>query len=179
VHGEDFDGPDASFDVVVSCECMEHNPAWAATTTNMVRVLKPGGLLLLTCAAPGRPEHGTPMTDPGSSPLTASKGQDHYRNLTPRDFHRVLRGTGLTSTASWVNWESNDLYLAGFKGEQPRGWPPFVAAVGEYRRAVRRPADLLRNASLAVGGQTGYVMGERLIGMAHRRVPRRRAEAIR
>ena len=82
VRGEDYGAPDASFDVVISCECMEHNPEWLATTRNMLRMLRPGGLFLLTCAGPGRKEHGTSRTTPGSSPLTVEAGQDTTRTCT-------------------------------------------------------------------------------------------------
>ena len=37
---------DTRFDVVWSAECMEHNPHWAATITNMVRLLRPGSITL-------------------------------------------------------------------------------------------------------------------------------------
>ena len=46
--------PTASFDVVISCECFEHNPYWRETFLNMTRVLRPGGLFVLTCATTGR-----------------------------------------------------------------------------------------------------------------------------
>ena len=79
--GQDFDAPDESYDVVISCEAMEHNPYWAETFTNMVRLAKPGGLVLMTCATLGRKEHGTTRTTPADSPLTVAKGWDYYRNL--------------------------------------------------------------------------------------------------
>jgi SAM-dependent methyltransferase len=41
--------PDAAFDVVVSSECIEHTPFPPAAVAELARVLKPGGLLALTC----------------------------------------------------------------------------------------------------------------------------------
>ena len=41
--------PDASFDVVVSSECVEHTPSPRATVQELVRVLRPGGWLVVTC----------------------------------------------------------------------------------------------------------------------------------
>lgn len=40
--------PDASFDVVVSCETIEHVPDPPAAVNELARVLRPGGTLLLT-----------------------------------------------------------------------------------------------------------------------------------
>ena len=86
--GQDLDLPSNSFDVVVSCECFEHNKYWLETFTNMTRMLKPGGLFIMSCAAPGRIEHGTSRRSVGSS-LTASFGKsDYYRNLCARDIQR-------------------------------------------------------------------------------------------
>ena len=60
--GQNLQYESAAFDVVVSCECFEHNPFWKETFTNMVRMLKPGGICLITCATLGRKEHGTKRT---------------------------------------------------------------------------------------------------------------------
>lgn len=40
--------PDEGFDVVFSCECLEHLPDPAGAVREMARVLKPGGALILT-----------------------------------------------------------------------------------------------------------------------------------
>lgn len=113
--GQNYDAPDNSFDVAISCEVMEHNPYWADTVRNMVRVCKPGGAIIVTCATLGRREHGTARTHPGSSPLTVELGWTYYRNLTAFDFrrHGVVRGL---SHVFAYNWESRDLYLIGIKG---------------------------------------------------------------
>jgi len=47
----------AEFDVVISTELLEHDPHWKKTLNHAADLLRPGGLLLLTCAAPPRPEH--------------------------------------------------------------------------------------------------------------------------
>ncbi len=51
VQGSALDLPfaDATFDLVVSSECIEHTPAPQRAIAEMVRVLRPGGTLLLTC----------------------------------------------------------------------------------------------------------------------------------
>jgi len=86
VQGQEYDAPDESYDVCASGECFEHNPYWAETFSNMVRMCKSGGLVLFTCATTGRKEHGTSRTDSGSSPLTVGIGWEYYKNLTEQDF---------------------------------------------------------------------------------------------
>lgn len=68
---------DTSFDVVISTECMEHNEHLFATLQEMSRVLRSGGLMLITCAGYGRPEHGTDEHDPVASPFT----HNFYNNV--------------------------------------------------------------------------------------------------
>jgi SAM-dependent methyltransferase len=113
--GQNFDAADASFDVVISCEVMEHNPHWQATMANMIRLLKPGGLIIMSCATIGRKEHGTARSKPNASPLTVEKEWNYYRNLTERD---IVRRLDLTTLEHWVcfsNWNHYDLYLLGIK----------------------------------------------------------------
>lgn len=50
-----------SADVVISTEMLEHADAWRAAVTGMVRILAPGGLLLLTTRSPGFPYHPHPV----------------------------------------------------------------------------------------------------------------------
>src|SRR5262245_45993460 len=49
--------PDQSFDVVVSTECLEHDPHWRETIVAMRRMLKEDGLLIVTAAAFERKPH--------------------------------------------------------------------------------------------------------------------------
>ena len=53
-------GADA-FDVVISTEMMEHVVDWRPIITQMVEVLAPGGLLLITTRGPGFPYHPYPI----------------------------------------------------------------------------------------------------------------------
>jgi SAM-dependent methyltransferase len=110
--GQDLTFPDNSFDVTVSAECFEHNPYWKETFENMTRMTRPGGLVLFTCAAADRPEHGTARTDVGSSPLTVGIGWDYYRNLGEADFpQESLEAFG--SHAFYDNRVNLDLYFVG------------------------------------------------------------------
>jgi SAM-dependent methyltransferase len=135
--GQDFDGPDDGFDQAISCEAMEHNPFWAATFANMLRICKPGGLLLLTCAATGRKEHGTTRTSKKDSPLTVEKGWDYYRNLLPGDFLKTMNfGKAFSRHQFWVNWNSYDLYFCGIKAGSPETnvneWDSMIDQVEAY-----------------------------------------------
>ena len=115
--GQKYDAPDNSFDVVISCEVMEHNPFWIETFRNMIRCCRPGGLVVMTCASTGRPEHGTARTDPYSSPLTVKQGWSYYKNLTEKDFRRAIDPTpSVTANRFWTDWNHYDLLFAGIKG---------------------------------------------------------------
>lgn len=61
--------PPSTFDVIVSTECLEHDKFYINTLQNIEKLLKPGGLFILTCATTGRPEHGTLRTTPSDAPL--------------------------------------------------------------------------------------------------------------
>src|SRR5438128_1522274 len=98
-----------SFDTVLSAEAMEHNPFWRETFANMLRLSKSGGLVLMTCAAPGRPEHGTSRTTPDDS-LTPLIGWEYYRNLSSADFIAAAHLDGwFERYAFFTNWEHLDL----------------------------------------------------------------------
>ena len=112
--GQDYDGDANSFDVAISVECFEHNPHWQATFLNMVRMVRDEGLVVMTCATTGRPEHGTSRSDAGSSPLTVSKGWEYYKNLTEADFRAAFELDGMFSEYCFnVNTSSHDLYFWG------------------------------------------------------------------
>jgi hypothetical protein len=105
---------DGTFDQTVSCECFEHNPHWILTFANMIRMTRSGGLVIMTCATTGRPEHGTSRSDPQASPLTVTAGWDYYQNLTEPDFRDNFKLEGLFSEFEFqvVN---TDLYFWGIK----------------------------------------------------------------
>ena len=117
--GQNLQYEPATFDVVVSCECFEHNPYWKETFTNMLRMLKPGGMCLITSATLGRKEHGTKRTNPTASltALNIDDGEvDYYHNLHKRDFESVFEFQDFFSYYKFfTNIYSRDLYLLAFK----------------------------------------------------------------
>lgn len=112
--GDKFDRPDEFFDIAISCECFEHNPNWAETFLNMVRMIKNGGVLIITCATTGRPEHGTTRTEPTASPGTQSLNWDYYKNLTELDFQDRIEISKYFKNYFFINFET-DLYFFGIK----------------------------------------------------------------
>lgn len=135
--GQEYDAPDASFDVVISCEVMEHNPHWADTIRNMVRLCKSNGMVVITCATLGRAEHGTARSNPDSSPLTVAQGWNYYRNLTQRDFEQSGAVQPLRYRAYACQWYSNDLYFVGFKLSASPGIEEALARLrGRYRQLL-------------------------------------------
>ena len=107
--GEELDYFDGNFTVCLSCECFEHNPEWAATLRNMIRMSS--GLVFFSCATTGRPEHGTKRTSPKDAPFC----EDYYRNLTEDDVRQVVDLSAFKDYQFITNYTSHDLYFWGIK----------------------------------------------------------------
>ena len=89
-HAGDLTFCDGFFDCIVSCEALEHDLRWEHTLNNAVRMLRPGGLLVITCASPTRGEHGTARSLPEDCP--GLPWPNYYRGLTPEDFAYAFGG---------------------------------------------------------------------------------------
>lgn len=122
--GHLFDGPDNYFDTIISTEVFEHDMFYEATIKNIMRMLKPGGLFLFTCAAPGRPEHGTRKCGEECAPLLIQINEnwaDYYKNLGEKDI-RVIPQFNETFPDCCFEFktpnieEPIDLYFYGIKG---------------------------------------------------------------
>lgn len=105
--GEDLIFPKDSFDVSISCECFEHNPEWVKTFDNMVRMTD--GLVIMTCATTGRPEHGTSRTSRADAPFCG----DYYRNLTEHDIKSSCNLSKFVEYGFSTNDSPADLYFWG------------------------------------------------------------------
>jgi SAM-dependent methyltransferase len=119
--GQDVDFPDQSIDMTYSAECFEHNPQWKESFQNMWRMLKPGGLCVVTCATTGRLEHGTSRTTPQDSLTALENLPDYYMNLTHKDFEDAFKLEEMFQNFGfYYNAFSKDLYFTGIKvGECP------------------------------------------------------------
>lgn len=84
------------FDVVVSCEVLEHTEDPEGIIAAAYRSLKPGGIFIVTAAGPDRAPHGV---------MGGGVGGEHYENIEPgqlslwlHDWERVTvtedRGAG-------------------------------------------------------------------------------------
>jgi len=125
--GDEYDTTDR-FDVSLSCECFEHNPKWVETFANAIRLTKPNGLILFTCATTGRKEHGTSKSEPENS-LT-SMVSDYYRNLTQLDFESHFNFSEIFSEYVFeVNDDTHDLYFYGIK-------KPATVSTGIVRESI-------------------------------------------
>jgi SAM-dependent methyltransferase len=78
---------EAHYDVIISTEALEHDATWESDLQLMYWALKPGGLLLLTAAGDGRPEHGTKKHTPENSPGTI----DYYCNISNWMAEKILK----------------------------------------------------------------------------------------
>ncbi len=122
--GHKYDAPNEFFDVIISTEVFEHDMFYEETIKNIIRMLKPGGLFIFTCAAPGRPEHGTRRLGENCAPLLiqiSEEWADYYKNLTEQDIRKI---NSFNEVFPDGHFELNnihleipaDLYFYGIKG---------------------------------------------------------------
>ena len=114
-YGHEVDHADGTYDLSLSGECFEHDPHWQDSFRNMVRMTRPGGLVVFTCASHGRPEHGTSRSDVTDSPGTQSEGLDYYRNLTAVDFGPLPLDEWFSRFKFWYQPSTFDLYFTGVR----------------------------------------------------------------
>ena len=137
--------PSEYFDTVVSAECFEHNPYWRETFANMLRMARPGGLVLISCATTGRKEHGTSRTRPDDSPFTVQARWDYYRNLVADDLTRAANLPGwLAQWRFWTNYVSRDLYFVGLVRGGATALDPALLQTLDARYSMKANAKALR-----------------------------------
>ncbi|QNJ24461.1 hypothetical protein SynSYN20_00101 [Synechococcus sp. SYN20] len=89
---------------------------WPDVLSNMIRITRPKGLVIITCAGAGRPTHGTldSEIDSSSSPFTS----DYYKNLGVNDIASAISLEKLFENHGFeVNSKSHDLYFWGIRSE--------------------------------------------------------------
>lgn len=131
----EYDAPDETFDTIISCECWEHNPFYKESILNAIRMLKPGGYFIWTCATTGRPVHGTKTQDEidrknnktsqGNSvenwktmPNVQREDWDseYYKNITEEDIREFCDVDKIFSSYEFSIEENHcDLYFWGIK----------------------------------------------------------------
>jgi len=124
---QDYDAPDGSYDVIISCECFEHNPYYKETIINTVRLLKSGGLFLFTCATTGRSVHGVKsLEDVSKEKFTNWKtmpnvsrenwDNEYYKNLVEEDIRECINiEDNFVEFEFEIEDKHYDLYFWGIK----------------------------------------------------------------
>lgn len=77
-------------DVVVTTEMLEHTPHGAEIIRRCAENLRPGGVLILTAAGPGRAPHSAIDENP-------IRPEEHYGNVGPDELSEWLAAAGFTS----------------------------------------------------------------------------------
>jgi hypothetical protein len=75
---------DGKADVVISTEMLEHDMFWQSSLMNMVNILRPSGLLMLTAGGLHRMPHSSCFTIP-------IEWENYYRNISVLDLVSVLK----------------------------------------------------------------------------------------
>ena len=100
------------YDVVISTEMLEHDQYYFLSLKAMLRILKSPGLLIITAATKGRPEHGTINFKPEDSPYT----NHYYRNITKKMLNDGLDfEKNFTEWKCIINHKACDIYFWGIK----------------------------------------------------------------
>jgi SAM-dependent methyltransferase len=99
----DWHAPGA-FDVVVSTEVLEHAPRWRDVVRNAWEALRPGGVLVLTCATEPRPAHS-------AIDGWEVRAGEHYANVEPDEVLELLAHLGCRSWTLETHGDRGDLYL--------------------------------------------------------------------
>ena len=89
--------PNRLYDVVTSCECYEHTPKWPGIVDTAYRALKPGGLYVATCAAPGRAPHSGVQATP----------------LLPGEYYANVSVEEMRAAMAAYAWETFDVQQNG------------------------------------------------------------------
>jgi SAM-dependent methyltransferase len=134
--------PGRQYDVVISTEMLEHDAHWQASLATMADLVKPGGLLALTFAGPGRRPHEIGV---GSAP-------GYYANLTADEVVACILEAGV-----WASIEAyegpEDVYILGIRpladtstaeganGMLEEGQAHSAGHGGHARRAQARPVE--------------------------------------
>lgn len=79
--------PDRAYDLVLCCEVFEHTPEWAAMCRTAFAACRPGGVLVVTCAGPGRASHS------GRAATEIQPGE-YYKNLDVAGLRGGLESAG-------------------------------------------------------------------------------------
>ena len=110
--------PDFSFDVCVTTEMLEHDPFWVLSLRHMVKKLKMGGSLIISCAGPARGPHGVQFYRSPDGTATKSEyhpwgpEKDYYWNIKPELlFYELFSICSFKSVEFTMERGGQDLFL--------------------------------------------------------------------
>ena len=112
---------DKKFDLVLSCNCFEHNPFWKKSFSEMYRTLKNGKFFIVSVPSRGRVEHGTSRTWKGNFENSHNqkyfkKNFNYYKNLNQSDFLNFFDIKKMFKYYFFYNYtDSKDLFFVGIK----------------------------------------------------------------
>lgn len=107
------DLPDKQYDTVVSGEMLEHDEYWAESLLKMYAIAKNGGLIAISAAGEGRPEHGTARTT-GKDKIWGTS-PDYYQNITEEMIEQVYKKDMFVDYRIKYNADAKDIYFYGIK----------------------------------------------------------------
>lgn len=105
-----MDYPDDSFDLVWACESGEHMPDKKKYVEEMVRVLKPGGTLVIACWCQREETPDRPLTEKDKRDLQFLYDEwAHPFFISIEEFVRLMRGTGKMVDVKAEDWTPQTL----------------------------------------------------------------------
>lgn len=96
-----------AFDLIVTCETLEHVQQPWLVVENACRLLRSGGVFLATAAAPPRHPH--------SALGTSLRPGEYYANVTDAEMRQWLQGFAVSLVDAWSH--PGDIYAFAVKGE--------------------------------------------------------------
>jgi SAM-dependent methyltransferase len=104
-YNSEFEVIKPEFDLVVCAEVLEHTADPRAVLSNAHNALRGDGILLVTCAGPGREPHSCVIPGP-------PQPNEHYRNLDPTELESLLWEVGFKWVVVERDLTHHDLYAS-------------------------------------------------------------------
>lgn len=102
-------GEDASYDIVVCCEALEHYPDVKRVVSNVARILKPGGYFIATVASEKRTPHGNDGNEVGDGEFYSGVDREYFAELLDQHF---------TQAVTVENERAGDVYACAQKASK-------------------------------------------------------------
>ena len=134
------------FNVILSAECLEHNPFWRETIEQTLVSLATPGVLIFSWATTGRHVHGTHQQSSHSAPFVVEQWNSYYRNVSLSDLLSVKLRNSLSLEAIFVNHSHKDIYWVGIKGCEGISFSAVKSQIeGQRNRIFEINKEYLRN----------------------------------